>query len=103
MSTQKAQALAEEALERISLSEIGLKRSNKCTTLDVFYVMVIRACMTNESRIIIKTPYSLIENLKNINMVLDRISHLKTRKKILLLDTLDNKNFYKGTICNIIE
>ncbi|MEA2073661.1 MAG: hypothetical protein U9O86_08755 [Campylobacterota bacterium] len=103
MNTKKAQTLAQESLDRISLSHIGLKRSNECSIMELFYVMVIRACMSKESRIIMQTPGKLIGNLKNIHVALEKVTLLEFKKEILIVDTTDNKNFYKGSLCNIVE
>ncbi|MEA1982918.1 MAG: hypothetical protein U9N39_05175 [Campylobacterota bacterium] len=103
MNTKQAQIVAQESLDRISLPHIGFKRSNECSIMELFYVMVIRACMSKESRIIIQTPEKLIGNLKNIHVALEKITLLDFKKEILIVDTIDNKNFYKGSLCNIVE
>jgi len=103
MKALKAESLAMDALSLLSLEYIGLKRLNECTIMDIFYVMVIRASMSDDEKIFIKMPSSLLGNLKKIHLALEKLSLLQLDKDIYILDTQDNKNFYKGSLCNIIE
>lgn len=59
--------------------------------------------MAKEQKIIIKTPQYLLDNLKNIKVALERVALLNIDKNILIVDTSDNINYYKGSLCNIIE
>jgi len=60
--------------------------------------------MMEEKKIIIKTPYTLVENLRDIASVLDNIAKLNyENKEILILDTQNNQIHYKGCQCNIVK
>lgn len=104
LPTSEAQAEAKELLERINLGDIGRKRLNQCSSLEVFYVMFIRAMMTSDENISIVTPFFLIKKLSEIDIVLENISIINNNlKKIIILDTLANQSHYKGELCNIIK
>ena len=103
MPTKKAQALATEYLQKINLSHIGDYRVNQCSSLEVFYVMFIRALMTKEKNIIVKTPYAIIESLRDIKSVFNNIEKLNDEKKIFILDTQNNQTHYEGCLCNIVK
>lgn len=104
LATKKAQAHAIEYLRRIDLESIGLKRLNQCTSIEVFYVMVIRAMMAKKQTIFIVTPFFLIKKLAEITPVLEKLALLnKEQKNIIILDNLTNQSHYKGDLCNIIK
>jgi len=66
--------------------------------------MLIRAMMTNKHTVIICSPLSLIENLRDVEIILQNIILLNLeKKKIVILDTLTNENRYKGCSCRIIR
>jgi len=101
MPTSKAQELANQYLQKINLDSIGTKRLNQCSSLEIFYVMCIRALMMDAKTVIIETPYAIVDNLRDIASVLENISILNfTNKKILILDTQNNQIHYKGCKCN---
>jgi len=103
MPTKLAQQQANEYLEKIQLQDIGLNRLNQCNTLEVFYVCLIRALMTKETDVIIVTPFHLIDNLREIEILIASIKKLKTQKNIIFLDTLSNETHYEGCSCNILK
>ncbi|MGE4510171.1 MAG: hypothetical protein AB7D43_03610 [Sulfurimonadaceae bacterium] len=104
LPTQEAQAHAIESLRLIDLEHIGPSRLNQCTSLEVFYVMVIRAMMAKEEVIFIVTPFFLIKKLARIEPVLEKLVLLnKEQKNIIILDNLTNQSHYKGDLCNIIK
>jgi len=104
MPTKQAQDLAKQYLLKIELESIGTKRINQCSSVEIFYIMCIRALMMEEKKIIIKTPYTLVENLRDIASVLDNIAKLNyENKEILILDTQNNQIHYKGCQCNIVK
>lgn len=102
--TSIAQAEAIELLSIIALENIGRNRLNQCTSLEVFYVMFIRAMMSDEENISIITPFFLIKKLSEIDSVLENIARINNGvKNIIILDTLTNQSHYKGDLCNIIK
>jgi hypothetical protein len=103
LSVDKAEKLAYEYLDKVALSNIGQHRLNQCTSLEIFYIMFIRALMAKEMNVIIVAPFSLIKNIKDINRVIDNINIIKGGKTIFLLDDIDNETHYKGCLCNIVK
>ena len=103
MPTKKAQAIAWEYLKRLGLSHIGNYRINQCSAIEIFYVMFIRALMTKEKTIIIKTPYAILESLREIKFIFNNIEMINDNKNILILDTLNNQIHYEGCSCNIVK
>lgn len=103
MPTKKAQQLALATLQVVGLERIGLYRATKCSVMEIFYVMFIRALMSKEQTIIINSPASVIDTLKKIDRVLEKITLFKSEKNILVLDVEDNQNYYKGSLCSTIK
>jgi len=103
LPTIKAQKIAKEMLEKIHQEHISLYRVSACTPVEIFYIQFIRALMMKEKKIIIVTPFSLIENLRDINVIIKNITILGSEKEILLLDMLSNENHYEGSQCSIVK
>jgi len=103
LSTQKAQKIAKEMLKKINQEHISLFRVSACTPIEIFYTQFIRALMMKEKKIIIVTPFSLIDNLRDINAIINNIKILSSKKDILLLDMLSNENHYEGSLCSIVK
>ena len=103
MATLKAQEIARELLKKISYEHIALSRVSACSPTEIFYIQFIRALMMKEDDILIVTPYSLIDNLRNINVIIENINILTDKKNILIVDILNNEIHYKGTTCNIVK
>lgn len=80
MPTKLAQQQAKDYLEKIELQDIGLNRLNQCNSLEVFYVCLIRALMTKEMDVIIVAPFHLIDNLRDIEILITSIKKLDTQK-----------------------
>ena len=103
LSTPKAQEEAQEYLKKIGLESIATNRLTACSAVEIFYVQLIRALMTQEKNIIIVSPFSLIDNLRNINDIIENIKLLNQDRNILILDTQNNEIHYKGYACNIVK
>lgn len=103
LPTKKAQALALSYLDKIGLAHIGQNRQNQCTSLEIFYIMVVRALMTQDINVIIVTPFSLIAKLKDISNILENIQILNNNKNIYILDNVTNEHHYIGTTCHIVK
>ncbi len=103
LSIEKAENIAKEYLEKIGISDIGLNRLNECNSLEIFYVMFIRALMSKEMNVIIVTPFSLISNLRDIQPIIDSIEILNEGKNILIFDNITNKSHYEGSSCPIVK
>lgn len=104
MPTSQAQSIAKEYLQKLGLAHIGSYRANQCTSLELFYVMVIRALMPRTKDILIVTPLMLIKKIDSMNAIIETLEQLNDgKKKITIVDTLSNKLYYKGCRCNIIE
>ncbi len=98
-----ARVQAAEQLERIGLIRICEKRPTECTPFEIFYAMVIRAMMSDFSRIYILTPYSFIRRLKEFSEVIGTIGRLEYTQEIFVLDTNKNLYHYEECQCNIIR
>ncbi len=103
LPTTLAQKEALEYLKKISLDNIALYRTSQCSLLEIFFVSLIRALMTKEMKLIVVTPFHLVENLRDIDTILVAIEKLGIDKEILILDTTLNEMKYKGSQCNMIE
>ena len=97
MPTKKAQELAKEQLLKLNLSHIENYRVAQCSSLEIFYSMLIRAIMTKDGHILIKMPYTLIDNLENIDELIENIQLLEFQnKKIFILDTVNHQSRYSN-------
>ncbi|EHP29489.1 hypothetical protein SMGD1_0963 [Sulfurimonas gotlandica GD1] len=103
LPTKEAQEQAKELLEKIDLGNIALYRLNQCDSFEIFCVSLIRALMTKEMNVIIVSPFHLVDNLRDIDIILTTITKLETEKNILILDTISNETHYKGSSCNIVK
>jgi len=100
-SRKKAESLALEYLQRIGLTKIATLRVSSCSINELFDVMFIRAMMTKEHSIVIVSPLVIVKNPREIKTLFEHIDKLKGEKKVLILDTIANKNLYEGLVCNI--
>lgn len=103
MPTSKAQELALEYLKKIDLAHIAYYRVEKCTSIEIFYVMFIRAIMTKEKDIIVKNPHLMMESFHDFDGALETLQLLNSQKHILIVDIKDNEMYYEGSQCNIIK
>jgi ABC-type lipopolysaccharide export system ATPase subunit len=103
LETLKAQDIAREMLKKISHEHVALYRVSSCSPTEIFYIQFIRALMMREEKIMIVTPFSLIDNLRNINVIIKNIEILAHKKHILIVDMLSNEIHYQGTACNTVK
>jgi len=103
LSIKKADAAALENLKKLNLESIARKRVTHCSANEILYVMLIRALMMPQKRILLQTPYSIVNNLGDIKTILSNISKLDNFKEILILDVLTNKYHYEGVQCTIVK
>lgn len=103
MPTQEAQSIAKTYLAKIGIEKIANNRLTQCNSLEIFYVMLLRALMHNKDTIMIVTPFFLIKKLSDIGGVLENISLLNSGKTLLILDNISNQSYYEGKACNIIK
>ncbi len=103
LSINKAESIAYKQLEKIQLSHISTNRLHECSSLEIFYVMFIRALMTQEMDVIICSPLLLIGELQNMKNVINTLIFLNERKNILILDTQTNEIHYEGCLCHIAK
>lgn len=103
--TKKAQAIADDLLQKIDLSHISLYRVQQCSTLEIFFVMFIRALMSKENIIVIESPYLIVQELIDIEKLISTIHLLNASvdKNIIILDFENNATHYEGCKCNTIK
>lgn len=100
MPIEDANALAIEMMSSVGLENIVYKRVNSCSKEEMFLVMFIRAIMSKDERVIVKSPNKLLDNLLNIKELLTTMRELNSSKKVIIVDLVNNKNYYEGTLCN---
>ncbi len=89
-----AEKEAVDMLEKIGLEDIADKRQKECSNLERFYVMLIRAMMSDENKIIIRLPFSIVHSALHMNDFISQIKKLDSKKDIIVLDTIVNKSHY---------
>ena len=92
----EAENEATSLLKKINQESIANKRTNQCSKLEIFYVMIVRAIVCDASRIFIQTPFALVDALGDISQVVANIEILNQDKGIIILDTQSNNIHYKG-------
>ena len=103
MPTRTAQALAVKYLEKIEQNKIGNLRVNNCSISQICDVMLVRALMSNNEKVII-LPLASMDDLQDIRQMLKNIVSLNQDKTILILDIIENEIYYKGcSECNIVK
>jgi len=96
MSFQEAQTIAYNALNSISIEYIAGFRYEKCSEKEIFYVQLIRACMLEESTIIIDQAFNFFADEMNIDFILQALDLLNiSYKRVLLIDLTNQKHHYK--------
>lgn len=103
MPRVKAQKIGSDLLSTVGLSEIELYRVNQCSIDEIFYIMFMRALMSNETDIFIEVKHSIVESFNDIESIMKNMNLLKGNKNVFILDLLENEADYKGSICNIIK
>jgi len=99
---QEAEEEAQYHLAKIGLDNISKNRIVQCSKIEIFYVMLIRALMTEDKNIVIVLPFSITNNLTDVKGFIDNIEILND-KNILILDLYTNESKYKDTLCNTIK
>ena len=103
LSISEAQKIANEYLIRLDMQHIGLLRKSQCNSVEIFFTMFIRALMSKKKTIIIESPLLIINNIRDIEIIIQKINLLNDDKKILIIDTIINESHYKGCSCRIIK
>jgi len=101
-SIVSAEKEAKDYLSKINIENISNNRVIQCSNLEIFYVKLIRALMTDEDNIIIVLPFSITANLTDVKSFIDNI-YMLNHKKILILELYTNKSKYEGILCNIVK
>jgi len=102
MSAKKADEISMRYLEKISLDSIALKRPIQCSDMELLQIMLLRAFMCKNPNIAIVNPHYLINNLKDIKVIIEMVE-LLNEKKLLILDILPHEINYKGCKCHTIK
>ena len=103
LSINEAQKIANEYLIKLNMQHIGLLRKSQCSSIEIFFTMFIRALMSKKKTIIIESPLLIINNIRDIEIIIQKIDLLNNDKKILIIDTIANEAHYKGCTCHIIK
>ncbi len=93
-SIRDAEDEAFEMLKKIELGEIALKRVSQCNSLEIFFVMFIRALMTKRKSVIIVPLFLLTNSFEDMGDILKKIVILNSDKNIYILDLISNENYY---------
>ena len=64
LASDKAQSLAMEAFQRVGYEEIAQRRSAECKAEGRFIAQLIRATMVQYAKIVITTPFVLLDDAK---------------------------------------
>jgi len=99
---EKADNITMQYLQKINLADIALKRPIQCNDIEILQVMLLRAYMCKNPNIAIINPHHLINNLKDIKVIID-IVKLLNEKNLLILDTISNEVSYEGCSCYTIK
>jgi len=102
MPAKKANKITAKYLQKLNLSNISLYRPIRCSDLEILQVMLIRASMCKNQNIVIINPHYLINNLKDIKVIIENMKMMKD-KDLLILDTISNEVYYKGCSCHIVK
>jgi len=81
-------------LKKINCENIAYKNIVECSSLELFYVMLLRAIMCKEDVIIVCYVYSLVEDLETLDPIIEVLENLKIQKKIVFIDSKKNKHLY---------
>ena len=103
MPTVKAQELALTILETLDIAHVARQRITNCNSVEIFYILIVRAFMMTAKTIIIQAPYSIVNNLGDIKTILSKIREIIDDKKILIIDIITNESHYEGCSCNIVK
>ncbi|WP_373071559.1 hypothetical protein [Sulfurimonas sp.] len=103
MSVEDAQKLAREYLKLISYEDLGNKRVNNCTEVEIFYVKFIRALFSDAQNIYISTPFVILQSVVNMDEIINNLLKYNSEKNIMILDLNSNEHRYKGSTCNTIR
>ncbi|MEA3372609.1 MAG: hypothetical protein U9Q62_02845 [Campylobacterota bacterium] len=104
LATEKAQALAMEAFLRIGYEKIARNRSAECNAEGRFITQLIRATMVQYAKIIITTPFVLLDDAREITFFLDLFAKLNISERVIILDMQTNRLKYEegGSQCHIV-
>ncbi|KIM07090.1 MAG: hypothetical protein KU38_11230 [Sulfurovum sp. FS08-3] len=103
LSPQEAFYQAQEALRKIEMESICANRIHQCQSFEIFYAMVIRAMMSDRSKIVIVTPYGFVKKLSDFNRVLDTLQKLELPQEVVVIDVYKNLHHYRDCPCNILK
>ncbi len=93
-----AQEEAKVYLNKINRIDLGLKRPHQCNEVEVFYIMIIRALMTNEKNIVILNPLAILKNIEFLAIAMRNLAILNETKNIIILENEINRFHYEGML-----
>ena len=105
LSYKKAKHFALEALEKTGFAYIGSWRSAQCSERELFIAQLIRASMMQYAKIIIITPFVLLNETEEIAFLFSSCEKLGIKERCIILDLESNRVKYEkgGSVCRIIE
>ncbi len=101
MSVNKAEKYVCELMKRVELENLCYKRPYALSKIDKAFVQYIRAYVSPFDKIAIIKPFSMLDKIEHLEMIID-LSQKLNDKKIKIFDT-DIHGYYKGERCHIIK
>ena len=100
---QRAHTLAMEAFRKTGYERIAHRRSAECNMEGRFVTQLIRATMVQYAKIVITTPFALLDDAKGIGFFTDLFSKLNITGEVIILDMQANRLKYEeeGSKCHI--
>ena len=95
-SIQDAQKEAKNCLNKINKTDIGLKRLHQVSEVEMFYVMVARAMMSDEDKIVLINPLAILQHVEYLAIAMKNLAILNDNKNIIILENDINRFHYDG-------
>ncbi len=104
LASDKAESLAMKAFQNIGYEQIALERSANCNAEGRFVTQLIRATMVQYAKIVIGTPFVLLDDAQPIDFFLGLFEKLDIFERIIILDMQTNRLKYEegGSLCHIV-
>jgi len=95
-SIKEAQFEALEYLNKIAKADIGLKRMHQINEVEMFYVMVARAMMSEPDTVVLINPLAILNHVEFLAIAMKNLAILNDNKNIIILENGINRFHYEG-------